>query len=277
MNYNDSKYDIPKVLTKISFSLIPVVGSAIAELINYLDAKYIEKRLLALECEVFRQNIYMDDFKAKLNDLDNDEHKYYVVRNNLKHLCLTALPETVDAFNKALIECIMKDTYDICEYATEIIKQLNADDILFLDTVKQFQLCADKETYQAKRDEAVKEIWKPGMKDRSVFFGESNTIFWKDYSNYLHLSEKVSDMGQLMNRECIAQAGENNHTPILAYAYIARSIIKLQSIGVLQCDYITTLGTASQNNIDRFHITFFGQKVLEYIDLDKGDKPNVDA
>ena len=62
-----------------------------------------------------------------------------MVRNNLKFLCLSALPETVDSFNRALIEIIMSDQPTMAEYACEIIKQLNADDISLLKNIKRFK------------------------------------------------------------------------------------------------------------------------------------------
>lgn len=145
MDYNNSKYDIPKSIAKIAFSVVPVFGSAIAELINYLDAKHIERRLLLLEQAVSQQDIAMDEFKQRLYTLEDDEHKYYVVRNNIKFLCLNALPETVDSFNKALIDTIMQDDYTMAEYATEIIKQLNSDDIATLKLLRDFQISHGKE------------------------------------------------------------------------------------------------------------------------------------
>lgn len=106
------------------------------------------------------------------------------------------------------------------------------------------------------------------MTDRNIIYQDGNTIRWSDFSTFLFGSD-IKDMGQLLNRQCIAQTNEGEEIFTIEPAFIARSIIKLQSLGVLQYDFITTLGNTSPNNIDRFHITFFGQKVLEYIDLDK--------
>ncbi len=144
MGYNDSDYTIPKSIAKIGFSTVPIIGSAIAELMNYLDAQYIEKRLCSLEQAVLQQGITIEEFRKYLLALDTDEHRYYVVRNNVKFLCLNALPETVDAFNKALIDTVMLDDYTMAEYATEIIKQLNSDDIATLKLLKEFQIFQEK-------------------------------------------------------------------------------------------------------------------------------------
>lgn len=132
--------EIAKAVIRGAISNVPIVGSVISEVIGYLDSKYINERLEKLERTVRSLDILVSDFSEKLYALENDEHKYYVVRNNLKFLCLTALPETVDAFNKALIDIIMNDQPSMAEYACEIIKQLNADDISVLKTIKEYQL-----------------------------------------------------------------------------------------------------------------------------------------
>ena len=76
-------------------------------------------------------------------------------------------------------------------------------------------------------------------------------------------------MGIFLNRKFVkkGEAGESN-SEIIEFAFLAKSIIKMQSLSVLQCDVKSTLGTMSINDIDRFHITFFGQKLLDYIDVD---------
>ena len=133
------KKDIAKAVVVGAMSEIPIVGGVIAEVIGCLDQRYIEKRLSKLERTVRSLDILMSDFTERLYQLEKDEHKYYVVRNNLKFLCLSALPETVDSFNRALIEIIMSDQPTMAEYACEIIKQLNADDISLLKNIKQFK------------------------------------------------------------------------------------------------------------------------------------------
>ena len=133
------KKDIAKAVVVGAMSEIPIVGGVIAEVIGCLDQRYIEKRLSKLERTVRSLDILMSDFTERLYQLEKDEHKYYVVRNNLKFLCLSALPETVDSFNRALIEIIMSDQPTMAEYACEIIKQLNADDISLLKYIKRFK------------------------------------------------------------------------------------------------------------------------------------------
>ena len=71
----------------------------------------------------------------------------------------------------------------------------------------------------------------------------------------------VNDMSLLLN----VKLNANGEEPVYDWAYYARSIIKLQNMGVFQLDFVSTLGTVSQFNIERFHVTLFGQKLLEYI------------
>lgn len=140
MEQQNDDLEISKAVFKGVISNVPIVGSVIAELIGYLDSKYIARRLERLERTIRSHDILLSDFTERLYDLENDEHKYYIVRNNLKHLCLSALPETVDAFNKALIEIVMSEQPTMAEYACEMIKQLNADDISLLKSIKEYQI-----------------------------------------------------------------------------------------------------------------------------------------
>lgn len=146
----NEKKDIAKAVVVGAMSNIPIVGGVITEVIGCLDQRYIEERLSNLERTVRSLDILMSDFTERLYQLEKDEHKYYVVRNNLKYLCLSALPETVDSFNRALIEIIMSDQPTMAEYACEIIKQLNADDISLLRNIKRFKLKQEVKSSQSE-------------------------------------------------------------------------------------------------------------------------------
>ena len=139
-NLSDSNArGIAKAALVGGISEIPIIGGVIAELVGYMDSRHVEKRISDLERAVREFGITIDAFTEKLYALESDEHKYFVVRNNLKHLCTSALPETVDALNKALIEIVMSENPSMAEYACEIIRQLNADDILLLKLIKQYR------------------------------------------------------------------------------------------------------------------------------------------
>lgn len=60
-----------------------------------------------------------------------------------------------------------------------------------------------------------------------------------------------------------------NGEKTMNWAFYVRSFIKLDRLGVLQLDYYSTLGTVNSLNIERFHVTLFGEKLLEYISPNK--------
>lgn len=105
------------------------------------------------------------------------------------------------------------------------------------------------------------------MKDRDIVYSPRNTIKWSDFSAFI-FGSPINDMSCLMNSEFVAKYDDGREVRTMEPAFIARSIVKLQSLGVLQYDFVTTLGTISPNHIDRLHLTFFGQKLLEYIEVD---------
>lgn len=253
-----------------AFLAIPVIASVSNELFSYFDCKSTEKRLLELQNAVEGSGVGINAFAEQLAQLD--EHSQYVVRNAVKHLCLCAQPEVTEALNKAIIDLIMNEPYGMPEHICEILQQCNADDIALLHHVKWFVLNGDKSTYHQKLLEAQNDAKSGSMHDRSYFHGEKNTIFWRDFTKALSLGENVPDMSIFLNRTFAQKTSDGTFKDeIIDFAYIARSIIKLQNLGVLQCDSIPTMGTTSLNHIERFHITFFGQKLLEYIDVEEKD------
>lgn len=108
------------------------------------------------------------------------------------------------------------------------------------------------------------------MTDRNVIYPDGSTIFWKDFIAFIVNNDdsNIRDMGALLNRELLATDEKGEQHLIRTLSFLARSIIKLQSLGALQYDFITTAGNSSPTYIDRFHLTFFGQKILEYIDVE---------
>lgn len=255
-------------LVNPAFLAIPVIASVSNELFAYFDSKSTEKRLLQLQNAIENAGVEIPKFAEQVSQLD--EHSQYVVRNTVKHLCLSAQPEVTETLNKAIIDLIMNEPYGMPEHICEILQQCNADDIAFLRIIKRFQLNGDKSTYHQKLLEAQKDTKSGRMHDRSYFHGEQNTIFWGDFIKIFRLGEDVPDMSIFLNRKFTTKDSNGNfNEEIIDFAYFAKSIIKLQNLGVLQCDFIPTIGTSSLNHIDRFHITFFGQKLLEYIDIEE--------
>jgi len=122
---------------------------------------------------------------------------------------------------------------------------------------------------QKRVEEENKEITqgykRRGVIDRFISFG-NNTIFWDDLACFIGIPN--NDPGMFLNQEAIeVESGEQTYS----LAYLVRVMVKLQNLGVIVCESKMTMGVSSPLNIDRFHMTFFGQKILSYID----DESNV--
>lgn len=257
------------------FLAIPIMTSVANELFSFFDSKSTEKRLCGMENELNKQGIEIQDFAERISKLE--EHEQYVLRNNVKYLCLAAQPETTDMLNKAIIECVMSESFGLTEHACEILQQCNSDDIFLLELIKKFQMNGSKKEYKEKFSKAKEEKDSGGWQDRNVFYGEDTTIFWSDFLKELNFPSV--DLGELLSLKFKAkdENGQFYGDEIDYLAHLGKSIVKLQNLSVLQCDYRTTLGTTSPSNVERFHLTLFGKKLLEYIeiDADKTEKSDI--
>ena len=214
------------------FLAIPIVSSVANELFSYFDSKSVEHRLNCLQNEIEKESIPLEEFAAKVSELD--EHGQYVVRNAVKHVCLSAQPEVVDTINRAIIDLIMREPYGLPEHVCEILQQCNADDIMLLKYIKYFQSNGEKSTYQEKLKAVQQDVTiKGGWRDRSYFYGENNTIFWEDFVKIFPIRDTITDMGIFLNRKFVkkGEAGESN-SEIIEFAFLAKSIIKMQSLSV---------------------------------------------
>ena len=88
------------------FLAVPVIASVVNEIGAFFDAASIERRLHELEVKLNEQTVSVDRLQERLECLD--EHGRYVFRNNLKHLCLTALPETTGTLINSMIAYLME-------------------------------------------------------------------------------------------------------------------------------------------------------------------------
>ena len=80
------------------------------------------------------------------------------------------------------------------------------------------------------------------------------------------LSMQTKDLIDIVQMsDGIYKAKEDDGSETMNWAYIVRSFVKLNNLGVIVSDYTTTVGTTSNLNIDRFHITLFGELILEYV------------
>ena len=131
--------------------------------------------MLQLQNAVENAGVEIPEFAKQVSQLD--EHSQYVVRNTVKHLCLSAQPEVTETLNKAIIDLIMNEPYGMPEHICEILQQCNADDIAFLRNIKWFQLNGDKSTYHQKLLEAQNDAKSTFMENRIPYFGATSSRF----------------------------------------------------------------------------------------------------
>ena len=89
-------------------------------------------------------------------------------------------------------------------------------------------------------------------------------ILFMERIQYFGKILNIHDMGRILN-----EAGKNEDGfEVYDWAFLIRALLKMQSKGVVQLEFISSTGIISQNNIDRFHVTLFGQNLLEHIKID---------
>lgn len=262
-----------------AFASIPIIISVINEINNYFNSNYISQRLNLLFDTCQKQNIEIEELKNTIATLD--EHSSYVLRNHIKGLCINALPETAELYATTIIQYLKNDSSNMNEEICEIVSSFNAFDIELLLKIKDFITNGNKDSYNLAIEQKKEEpenfndinistntsipskhkisLLPKMFFDRNIIY-ENNTIFWDDFCAYHKLN--VKDMGTMLN-----YPGEEIITKKTVYdwAFLIRSMLKLQNLGVIQVEFKSTLGSISTNNINRFHITLFGQELIKLI------------
>lgn len=257
-----------------AFSLIPIFVYAINWTFGLASPEYIEKRLNKINERLIKRKISIEDFKNEILNLS--EHNEYIVLNHLRNILLVAIPESVDIYIELIIDFIMKKEYDEKETLCEIINMLNKKDIQLLRMIKEYRDNGDREYFNKNTEKAEKEkienekideynnkpnhgLTKLKWVDRNIVINDLNTIFWKDFEKYYELQS--GEMGFILLDQTIDEEGNKSKE----WAYMGKSIIKLQNLGILELDYINTPGNINSLNVERFHITLFGNELLKYI------------
>ena len=263
-----------------AFLAISIITFSINRVVGHLSEDNIVKRINKFEEKLQNNKISIEEFREKVANLT--EHNEYVVRNNLNNILLTCIPEAVDVYISVLIELIMNQENTIHEEICEILSQLNKNDLILLSMINKYKKIGtrkyffesienkfkENEEIDQKNQEidkynknttGIKKIKITKFNDRDQRYN-TDTIFWKDFAEMFHV--KVPEMGQMLLRQGIDENGKLT----MDWAFFVRSFIKLEKLGLIQMDYINTVGTINSLNIDRFHLTLFGQKLLYYID-----------
>lgn len=271
------------LLTGISpvFLAIPIVSFAINRVVGFTSEKNIVNRLKKIEKKLLDKRITIEEFREKVFQLS--EHNEYIVKNNLNNLLLNCIPEIVDTYIEVIIDLIMKQENSIYEEICEIISSLNINDITLLKMIQEYKKdgvrdefennvkkireqeeehkridIENKEIEEHNKTSRIKKIKGIKFYDRNFKMGE-DTIFWKDFMKTYELD--CPELGFTLLYETTNENGER----FMHWAYWARSFLKLERLGIIQLDQINTVGTINSLNIDRFHITLFGLKLLTYI------------
>ena len=265
-----------------AFLAVPVITFAVNRVVGHLSEENIVKRINRFEQQLHNKKISIEEFREKVINLT--EHNEYVVRNNLNNILLTCIPEAVDLYISVLIDLIMNQENSMHEEICEILSQLNKNDLILLSMINKYKKTGTRKYFfesienKFKEDEAIdkknqeidkynknttgiKQIKITKFNDRDPRFN-TDTIFWKDFAETFQV--KVQEMGHMLLR----QGTDCNGNLTMDWAFLVRAFIKLEKLGLIQMDCINTLGTINSLNIDRFHLTLFGQKLLYYIDKD---------
>lgn len=255
------------------FSIIPIFVYAVNRTLGLASEEYITERIKKINEKLEEKKININDFKEKMLNLS--QHNEYIVLNHLRNIILTCIPEMVDIYIEVLLDFIMKKEYKEKEEICEIVNQLNRNDLELLKMIKEYSKNGKKEFYnknQEKEDKKIKDkneiinnknqtFKRVNFVDRNVVINNRYTIFWKDFEKYYELQS--AEMGLILLFNTI----DENDKPSNKWAYIGRSFIKLQNLGIIEMDYINTTGNINSLNIDRFHVTLFGKIILSYIKL----------
>lgn len=237
---------------------IPVIISVFNELITFTDGKIVEERLKQLEEGIEKLGYEVEEFKQSVENLD--EHNQFVLRRYVKDYCLAALPETIQMRILAIIEFVMSQEHDFSEEICEITAELNRTDLEVLDRI--FSIVTNKELVRKRGQEARDKINNSTgkIKDR-VYYLPKQTVLWEDFTN-IREGEAPASFCNLLNYHIADSEGKDNFN----YAMECRSLLKLQSLGVITIDSQPLWGPTPVNNVCQFHLTVFGVKLMEYVE-----------
>lgn len=256
---------------------ITIITFVIRQITAFASPDDIVARMKKIESKLAKKKITIEDFKTKASNMT--EHNSYIARNNLNYILVNCIPETLDVYIELWIDYIMKDTNSIQEELCEVLSSLNKSDLTLLEMIKSFNAYGEKKYFDEKklaRKETIKKLKEQQVKDNTTknnsryiktnwvdrdIIIDGKTIFWKDFSNHYELN--VNEMGYMILMNGVLESGKET----MIWAYYVRSFIKLDRLGIIQLDYNSTLGTINSLNIDRFHITLFGEQLLNYIPL----------
>ncbi|MBQ7668930.1 MAG: hypothetical protein IJS47_06350 [Clostridia bacterium] len=150
------KTNIAKSLVKVTVGQVPYVGQVVAEVINFIDAEIVNRRLEKLEEEINKRKMSIEEFESRISEFD--EHQYYFVRNNLRYYLLNCIPESSKEFCRSVVRYIANEDEELQEEICEIIQNLNEQDINFIKLINSFIKSSNKNELNSKMSIANKKM-----------------------------------------------------------------------------------------------------------------------
>ena len=153
----------------------------------------------------------------------------------------------------------LKNAGDVINIGAGILSSVNPAFSL-IQMIKEYRNNGDREYYNKNTEKAQKEkieneeidknnktpnlgLKKIKWVNRNVVIDSSNTIFWKDFEKYYEL--QAGEMGFVLLGQTTDEEGNKSKE----WAYIGKSFIKLQNLGILELDYINTTGNINSLNV----------------------------
>lgn len=267
------------------FSVVPLFVFGINRVIELVDNNDIIKRIKKFEAKLKKKKIDIDDFKNRMNNLD--EHERFVLSKNLNNILLESIPEVVDVYISIFIDYVYKKEYSFEEELFETISSLNNSDIKTLRNIYDYFENGEKEYYKKsiKRLEYINKINEntklsneiskaknieiensrsnkikylddiPLIIESNDRYGEL-TVFWKDFCKFIGLDSDIS-----ISKLLLFDYYESNYSK---WTYLGKSFIKLDKLGLIEMEYLNYPGCLNSLNVDRFHVTYSGIRILEY-------------
>ena len=286
---NDGINAVSGILSLVNpiFAAVPLIVFGVNRVINYVTKDDIIDRIRKIEKRLKENKIDINEFKEKMNSLN--EHERYVVSNNLNNILLNCIPETVEIYISVFIDYIMSKESMFEEELFEIISSLNVSDLKVLKNIKDYmnngirkdyQKSILRENYIRKLNEEVEYNNEVARKENKILdqekthkikyiddmpkFFENNerygeyTIFWKDFTETIGLDSNIT-----ISKLLLFDYYDSDYSK---WTYMARAFINLERHGVIEMECATTLGNINSLNVQRFHLTNYGLKLLSYLD-----------
>ena len=244
------------------FPVIPIVASVISGVKGLVDQRHLNERLTHIEESISKmeEELYHNSIEQAAIYINNkiktlNTHDFYAVKRDLRFLIADAQPEVVDTFVSSLLHFLHDEDHSMDEEVMDILIQFNAHDIALMEKVEQYR------NQQYKIEDAKEENEKPDGKTITVIMG----FKWDEFADFLgYKGKKLRDA---LTGGAYKQ-GDGKYS--FNFAYMGRSLLILQSLGVFDLAFKMYVGSSSVTDIYFVTITQFGNEILKHIAFANG-------